>query len=725
MPDPGHLVARLEAGRLHDPFLVLGRQRASGGDVVRAFLPGASRAALVGVGEMRRVDEHGLFERTLSAADVGCLPPHHGVTWREDDDRWHQVTSPYSFAPIVHDDDLHLFGEGRHLHAYRFLGANPRTIDGVDGCLFAVWAPGVERVSVVGAFNGWHGLRHPMRARAGTGVWELFIPGLQAGDAYQFELRAVDGRVFRKADPYARQMTLRPDTACRIPGAAHHAWGDDGWMRRRKDVRWQQRPLSIYEVHAGSWRRASDGSFLDYRTLSQSLVPYVVDLGFTHVELLPVMEHPLDESWGYHVSGYYAPTSRHGDADGLRQLVDACHQAGVGVILDWVPAHFPRDDFALARFNGEALYEHADPRRGEHRDWGTLIFDYGRNEVRNFLVSNAVYWCEEFHVDGLRVDAVASMLYLDYSRADGDWLPNRDGGRENLEAVAFLRELNEAIHDRFPGVIMVAEESTAWPGVTRGPDDAGLGFDMKWNMGWMNDTLGYFRLDPVHRAHHHHKLTFGQVYAYSEQFMLPLSHDEVVHMKDSLLGKMPGDAWQRFAGLRLLLAWQFATPGKKLLFMGGEFGQDAEWSEAQALDWDCLARPAHAGIQRLVADLNRLYAGTSAMHRRDFDSEGFRWIDCDDAAQSVISLLRFDAGRHVACVFNMTPVVREGYRIGLPAPGAYDERLNTDAARYGGSNCGNLGRVEAAPAPCMGLPASATMTLPPLAAVFLEWCRQP
>ena len=725
MPVDDGFVQRLASGRLHDPFLVLGRHHAADGEVVRVFLPGASRAVLVDAGEMRRVDHHGLFERVLSATEADRLPIHYRVSWRENDERWHEVTSAYSFGPLIESDDLHRFSEGRHPHAYRFLGANPRAVDGIDGCLFAVWAPGVERVSVVGEFNGWHGLRHPMRVRDGVGIWELFIPGLRAGDTYQFELRAADGRVFRKADPYARQMVLRPGTACRVPRAPDDAWKDDEWLLQRRERDWRLRPLSIYEVHPGSWRRGDDGGFPDYRALAESLVPYVAELGFTHLELLPVMEHPLDESWGYQVSGYYAPTARLGDADGLRYFVEACHRRGIGVILDWVPAHFPRDDFALARFTGEPLYEHADPRRGEHRDWGTLIFDYGRPEVRNFLIANAVYWCEEFHIDGLRVDAVASMLYLDYSRPDGEWLPNRLGGRENLEAIEFLRQLNSVIHERFPGVLMVAEESTAWPGVTHAPDHGGLGFDMKWNMGWMNDTLSYFRLDPVHRAHHHDKLTFGQLYAYAEQFLLPLSHDEVVHMKGSLLGKMPGDAWQRFAGLRLLLAWQFATPGKKLLFMGSEFGQAAEWSAVGALDWDSLATPSHAGVQRLVADLNAYHVDSSAMHRRDFDPTGFRWLECDDASMSLISFLRIDGDDHVACLFNMTPVVRDGYRVGLPAAGSYVERLNTDATCYGGSNCGNLGRVEAVSEPCMGQPASAIVTLPPLAAVFLERVSRP
>ncbi len=703
-------------GSLHDPFRVLGWQREGAGWRIREYVPGGAVVEIGGITAAKVPGRPGLFEILV---DDGVIETHYPVSWREPGaDIRHRVISPYTFLPQVAEADLHLFGEGRHHHAYRFLGAHPAEIDGVDGVQFAVWAPGARRVAVVGDFNGWHGLRHTMRVRGASGVFELFIPGLRAGDSYKFEIAGPGGQTMMKADPYARRMTLRPDTACRVADNPGHAWNDRDWLERRKTTNWLERPVSIYELHPGSWRRGAGDGFIGFRELADRLVPYLLDAGFTHVELMPVMEHPLDESWGYQVSGYYAPSARFGDPDDLRYLVDACHGAGIGVILDWVPGHFPRDEFALARFVGEPLYEHADPRRGEHRDWGTLIFDYGRNEVGNFLLSNAVYWIEEFHVDGLRVDAVASMLYLDYSRGD-DWLPNRYGGRENLEAIDFLRRVNEVLHSRFPGVLTIAEESTAWPMVSRPPEVGGLGFSMKWNMGWMNDTLDYFSRDPVYRRYHHDRLTFSQMYAYSENFVLPLSHDEVVHLKGSLLGKMPGDEWQRFANLRLLLAWQFAHPGKKLLFMGGELGAPAEWSEAAAVDWSLLDRPAHAGIRRLVADLNRTYAGNESLHRFDCSSRGFRWIDCHDQENSVLAFERL-GGEPVVCVFNFTPVVREGYRIGVPAPGAWREMLNTDAVSYGGSNVGNAGRVEAAASPWMDYPASLSLTLPPLAALLLR-----
>ncbi len=719
MVDVAAHAARLQAGRCHDPFVVLGRHPLPGGMIIREFMPTASEVEIPGAGAMRRVGDTGVFELRLDSAAAQRLELHYRVRWREQGSDWHEVVSSYSFAPFLYDDDLYLFGEGRHHHAYRFLGCHLARIDDVDGARFAVWAPNAERVSVVGDFNAWNGLRHPMRSRGASGVFELFVPHLAAGDLYKFEIRNAAG-IFVKADPYARWMTVRPDTACRVPPAARHQWGDDDWLAQRRTSDWRSLPMSIYEVHVGSWMRAGDGGFLDYRAFADRLVPYVRECGFTHVELLPVMEHPLDESWGYQVSGFYAPTSRYGDPDGLRYLVDACHRAGIGVLLDWVPGHFPRDAFALARFTGEPLYEHPDPRRGEHRDWGTLIFDYGRLEVRNFLLANAVYWCEEFHVDGLRVDAVASMLYLDYSRPPGEWLPNVHGGREHLEAIALLRDVNEVVRERFPGVVTIAEESTAWPGVSRPVVDGGLGFSMKWNMGWMNDTLSYFSLDPVYRRYHHDRLTFNQMYAYTENFVLPLSHDEVVHLKGSLLGKLPGDDWQRFAGLRLLLAWQFATPGKKLLFMGGEFGQREEWSEARALDWECMDDERHLGVKRLVQDLNALYRRTPALHRREFDPEGFAWLDCDDAGHSTLAFTRQADAGHVVCVFNMTPVARDHYRVGIPRAGRYREVVNSDAAWYGGSNRGNLGAVAAEAVPHMGCDHSTTIVLPPLAAVFLE-----
>ena len=559
-----------------------------------------------------------------------------------------------------------------------------------------------------------------MRNRGGSGVWELFVPGLQAGDLYKFEFISHAGHPILKADPYGQSMTLRPDTASRITKPSEYDWQDQSWLDQRPHWHWINQPMSVYEVHPGSWRRRSDGSFMDFRELADQLVPYVAELGYTHIELLPVMEHPLDESWGYQVSGYFAPSARFGAPDELRYLIDRCHAMGIGVILDWVPGHFPKDDFALARFTGDPVYEHFDPRRGEHRDWGTLVFDYGRREVANFLLANAVYWLEEFHIDGLRVDAVASMLYLDYSRDEGDWVPNQYGGRENLDAIEFLRHVNAVLHARFPGALTIAEESTAWPMVSRPNWMGGLGFSMKWNMGWMNDTLSYIELDPVHRRYHHDKLTFSQMYAYTENFVLPLSHDEVVHMKRSLLDKMPNDAWQKFANLRLLFAWQYAHPGKKLLFMGGEFGQWHEWRSQEALDWPLLENASHRGIQALVRDLNRLYRELRALHRYDFEQQGFEWIDCHDSDHSVLSLTRHGDDQSIVCLFNFTPVPREDYRVGMPCEGAFREILNTDAACYGGSNLGNAGRIEASSEPWRDRPCSARLNLPPLGAVFLQ-----
>ena len=713
-------LAMLQAGRSHDPFAVLGRHRINDRWVVRTFMPQAEQVELDGVGPMSRVPNTDIFEALLDDAQAASLPAHYQLTWLEKaDGQRYSAVSPYSFGPVLPDLDLHLFGEGRHHHVYRLLGAHFLEIDGISGCRFAVWAPGVARASVVGDFNGWNGLRHPMRNRGGSGVWELFIPGLVPGDLYKFEFIGPLGHCLLKADPYGQAMTLRPDTASRIPAASVHEWGDADWMTARANWQWMHSPMSVYEVHPGSWRRTESGGFLSFRELADRLVPYVIELGYTHIELLPVMEHPLDESWGYQVSGYFAPSARFGDADGLRYLVDRCHQAGIGVILDWVPGHFPKDDFALARFTGEAVYEHEDPRRGEHRDWGTLIFNYGRREVANFLLANAVFWLEEFHIDGLRVDAVASMLYLDYSRNEGDWLPNQYGGRENLEAIEFIRHVNAVLHERFPGALTIAEESTAWPMVSRPNWMGGLGFSMKWNMGWMNDTLSYVENDPVHRRYHHDKLTFSQMYTYTENFVLPLSHDEVVHGKRSLLDKMPNDAWQKFANLRLLYAWQYAHPGKKLLFMGGEFGQWHEWRANEALDWALLDFETHRGIQSLIRDLNRLYRDLPALYRHDFEQQGFEWIDCHDADNSVLSLVRRGDDQLLVCLFNFTPVPRPGYRVGLPGAGRYREILNTDAAHYGGGNVGNAGWVTSSPEPWNDRPDSALVNLPPLAAVFL------
>ena len=697
-----------------DAHRVLGAHAHSRGIVVRAWRPGATEVDLVredgSARPMTRVRDEGLFATVLEGASfplryrVAC----HGV----------EGVDPYAFLPTFTDFDAHLFGEGRHWRIHERLGAHPRTIDGVEGVSFAVWAPSARRVSVVGDFNAWDGRVHPMRSLGASGVWELFIPGLRPGALYRFELTTAQGEVVLRSDPYARRFELRPGNASIIEGPASHRWRDADWLaaRARRDP--DRAPLSIYEVHAGSWRRVpGDGDrWLSWRELADALGRYASEMGFTHVELLPIAEHPFDGSWGYQVTGFFAPTSRFGSPDDFRAFVDAMHARGVGVIIDWVPAHFPRDPWALARFDGTALYEHADPRQGDHPDWGTHIFNLGRNEVRNFLLANARMWIEDFHVDGLRVDAVASMLYLDYSREPGQWVPNRYGGRENLDSVAFFRELNTLLHGEFPGVMVIAEESTAWPGVTAPAHLGGLGFTFKWNMGWMHDTLAYFAKDPVHRAWEHDRITFGLLYAWSERYALPLSHDEVVHLKGSLYEKMPGDPWQRFANVRALLAHMWCHPGKKLLFMGGEFAQLGEWSHERSLDWHLTELPEHAGMQRLVQDLNALLRATPALYERDAEPEGFRWVVVDDHAQSVAAFLRVDrAGRAVLCVLNATPVVRRGYRVGLPRRGRYVELLNTDAARYGGTDVGNAGAVEAEETPSHGLPCSAPLTLPPLA----------
>ncbi|HEX7113406.1 MAG TPA: 1,4-alpha-glucan branching protein GlgB, partial [Mizugakiibacter sp.] len=589
---------------------------------------------------------------------------------------------------------------------------------GVVGTRFAVWAPNAERVSVVGDFNGWDGRRHPMTVHGSSGVWEIFVPDVGAGALYKFELRHREsGRVLLKSDPYGRTFEMRPGTAACVAGPRAFRWSDDAWMAAHPD--WRHAPVAIYELHLGAWQRHADGGFAGYAELAEALVRHLAGSGFTHVELLPVTEHPLDDSWGYQSTGFFAPTRRHGLPDDFRAFVDTLHRHGYGVILDWVPGHFPRDDWALAQFDGTALYEHADPRRAEAPHWGSLKFNFARHEVRSFLISSALYWLEEFHLDGLRVDAVASMLYLDYGREDGDWLPNPHGGREDLDAVAFLRELNAAIREHRPRAATIAEESTAWPGVTRAPWLGGLGFTMKWNMGWMHDTLAYLAHDPVHRRYHHDQLTFARWYAFEEQFVLPLSHDEVVHGKRTLLGKMPGDRWQRFANLRLLYAYQFTWPGKKLLFMGQEFGASAEWDFARALDWAEAALPEHAGIRRLVDDLGRLYRERPALHAHDFDAEGFDWIDCHDALQSVLVYLRRGAGEAIVVALNFTPVPRYGYRIGLPQGGRYRELLNSDSHHYGGGDVGNGGAIEAEAVPWMGRAWSASLTLPPLGALLL------
>jgi 1,4-alpha-glucan branching enzyme len=613
------------------------------------------------------------------------------------------------------DIDLYLAGEGRHEQLYEKLGAHVTE----DGVTFAVWAPNATKVAVVGEWNNWDGRASPMTQRGASGIWETVCVDAPEGALYRYEITTREGHLLLKSDPYAFAAEKPPGNASRI-FASRYEWGDDAWIEQRRAGEPYRRPMSIYEVHLGSWRRTLENETLDYRELAEELAAYSKDLGFTHVELLPVMEHPYSGSWGYQVTGYFAPTSRFGTPDDFRAFVDELHRNEIGVILDWVPAHFPRDDWALARFDGTALYEHEDPRRGAHPDWGTLVFNFGRNEVRNFLLSNALYWLREFHVDGLRVDAVASMLYLDYSRREGEWIPNAFGGREDLEAVAFLQQVNEVVHGREPGVISAAEESTAWPGVSRPVYLGGLGFGFKWNMGWMHDTLGYFAHEPVHRRFHHHELTFSLVYAFSENFVLPLSHDEVVHGKGSLVDKLPGDRWQKLANLRALYGYMWAHPGKKLLFMGGELAQWREWNAEASIDWHLLEQHDHQGVQSLVRDLNRVYRETPALWEDDFEPTGFRWLEPNDAAQNVLAFMRVgtDPKRQLVCVCNLSPVPRYGYRLGVPLEGEWREVLNSDAAHFGGSDVGNLGAVTAEATPWHDQPFSAEVTLPPLAAVW-------
>ncbi|SCZ55204.1 1,4-alpha-glucan branching enzyme [Thiohalomonas denitrificans] len=709
----------LEA-RHHDPFEVLGRHPDGDGIVIRAFLPGTAEAAIESRDRplpMDRIPNTDLFEWRGKPDAVPeryalVLTDHHGRTRIRHD--------PYAFPPRLTDFDLHLFGEGQHRHPYRFLGARVVSVDGIRGVLFGVWAPNADRVSVVGDFNQWDGRAHPMRSRGGCGVWELFVPELEAGMLYKFELRDRNGGIHLKTDPYGRRFELRPSTAAIVEGPDDFRWKDEAWMAERASRDWQHAPLSIYEVHPGSWQRQEDGRFLNYRDLAHRLVPYVLENGFTHIELLPVTEHPFDGSWGYQATGYFAPTSRFGTPDDFRYFVNLCHESGIGVILDWVPAHFPKDDHALANFDGTPLYEHADPRRGEHQDWGTYIFNFGRKEVKAFLIASALYWLEELHLDGLRVDAVASMLYLDYSREPGEWLPNVHGGREHLEAVEFLKELNTVVYQQAPGVLTMAEESTAWPGVSRPVSEGGLGFSLKWNMGWMNDTLSYMHKDPVHRRWHHDQLTFGLMYAFSENFMLPFSHDEVVHMKRSMLEKMPGDEWQRFANLRLLYTYLFTMPGKKLLFMGNEFAQGREWNFEGPLDWHLLEHENHNGVRSLVADLNHLYRDSPALHAHDFEPEGFQWLDCDDADSSRLVFTRRGGGQEWVVALNFTPVLHSGYRLGVPVSGQWEIIFNSDSRFYGGSNAGPSGPITSRPVPAMGKEHSIEIALPPLAGVILR-----
>jgi 1,4-alpha-glucan branching enzyme len=690
--------------------------------VIRAFRP-AARAVTAQFDdgpdvELEEIHPGGVFEGTVPGAELP-LPYRLEVDYGEGGS--FTIEDPYRFTPTIGDLDLHLIGEGRHEELYEKLGSHVIEHEGVRGTAFAVWAPSARAVSVIGDFNSWDGRLHAMRSMGSGGIWELFMAGVEAGARYKYELLTQDGELLLKADPYAQQAEEPPKTAS-VVTEPEHEWHDEEWLARRAGSKPLEQPMSVYEVHLGSWRRHHEGDRpLTYLELADELSAYATDMGFTHVELLPVMAHPFSGSWGYQVTGYFAPAASWGTPDELREFVDRMHQNGIGVILDWVPAHFPRDEFALVRFDGTALYEHADPRRGAHPDWGTLIFNYGRHEVRNFLLSSALFWLREYHADGIRVDAVASMLYLDYSRQEGEWVPNEFGGREDLDAVSFLKQMNEVLYGREPGVVSAAEESTAWPGVSRPTYLGGLGFGFKWNMGWMHDTLGYFQQDPVYRRYHHHELTFSLMYAFSENFVLPLSHDEVVHGKGSLYNKMAGDRWQKLANLRALYAYMWAHPGKKLLFMGGEIAQELEWSHERSLDWHLLEQREHAGIQSLVRDLNRTYRDEPALWELDSDPAGFWWLEANGADENVIAFARrsADGERVLVFVANLSPVSRGPFRLGLPRASRWRELLNTDSSYYGGSDVGNLGGVQPEPIPWHDQPFSAELTLPPLAAIWL------
>ena len=714
----------------YDPFRILGphliNEGGSSAVAIRAFLPTAESVSVLAREKksereypMTKIHEHGFFEVVIPGKSevfpyqLKKTTAAGGVEVFNDS---------YSFMPTLTDFDIYLFNAGDHHRIHDKLGAHFAEVNGIGGVQFAVWAPAARCVSVIGSFNNWDRRSHAMRALGSSGIWEIFVPGLKEGELYKFQVKTQQGFVLDKADPYGFEMELRPQTASKVNFLTGHKWKDDAWIAQRKNTDPLGRPMSVYEVHLGSWQRGENNRWLSYREIADRLVTHVKKIGFTHVEFLPVMEHPFDASWGYQVTGYFAPTSRFGSPSDFMFLVDYCHQNGIGVFLDWVPAHFPKDMYALAQFDGTHLYEHADPRKGEHQDWGTFIFNYGRHEVKNFLISNALFWIEKYHIDGLRIDAVASMLYLDYSRKEGEWLPNQFGGRENLEAVEFVKHLNRVVHDYHPGVLTIAEESTSWPGVTNALEHGGLGFDLKWNMGWMHDTLEYFSKDPVYRAHHHRDLTFALLYAFSERFLLPLSHDEVVHGKHSLLSRMPGDVWQKFANLRLLYGLMYGFPGKKLLFMGAEIGQWDEWNHEKSVDWILLDFDTHKGVMRWLEDLNRLYAAEPALHQVDFHYTGFDWIDFQDVAGSIISFDRKSVHEKqtVIVVCNFTPVPRIGYRIGVRNPGVYRELMNSDAETYGGSNLGNGGKVLSDPIPQHGRDHSLSLTLPPLGILFLK-----
>lgn len=725
VPDAGTKVPRLSAeeaeaiasGTHGNPFSVLGLQEFQGGFFARAFVPGADDVQALTldgqpVGQLERGAVAGLFEGPL--AITSRQPLRYAAT--NSTGAW-DVDDPYSYGPVLGPMDDYFIAEGSHLRLFDKMGAHPIRHEGADGVHFAVWAPNARRVSVVGDFNDWDGRRHVMRLRADVGVWEIFAPGVKPGAAYKYEIIGSNGeRLPLKADPYARRAELRPATASIVASTLDHDWGDNAHRAHWAQVDARRQPMSIYEVHPGSWRRQPDGSFLSWDQMADELIPYCVEMGFTHIEFLPVSEHPYDPSWGYQTTGLYAPSARFSEPEGFARFVDGAHQVGLGVILDWVPAHFPTDEHGLARFDGTALYEHADPRQGFHPDWNTAIYNFGRREVSSFLVNNALFWAETYHVDGLRVDAVASMLYLDYSRKEGEWIPNKDGGRENLDAVEFLKSMNKAVYGSHPGIVTIAEESTSWPKVSAPVHEGGLGFGFKWNMGFMHDTLSYMQRDPVYRKHHHGDMTFGLLYAFSENFVLPISHDEVVHGKGSMLNKMAGDEWQKFASLRAYYGFMWGYPGKKLLFMGQEFAQRGEWSEARSLDWDHLDDPRHHGMQDLVRDLNRLYAKTPALHARDCEPEGFEWLIADDAANSVFAWVRRSPGDNpVVVVSNFTPNVLTGYQVPMPQDGVWLEIFNSDSTVYGGSGKGNLGEVMTR---MEGDRVIAELTLPPLATMM-------
>ncbi len=719
-------MTRLINGNLADPHSILGAHphKHKGRDytIVRAFHPDAVAATLIfGAArqevEMTRVHDGGIFAALVTP---GIFKDYYHIRFLFDSGESWERTDPYRFMPTLGDLDLHLVSEGTHEELYNKLGAQLTEVEGAKGVAFAVWAPNAKRVSVVGDFNDWHGLVYPMRSMGSSGVWELFIPDVKEGAHYKFEVKTQNNHIRVKTSPYAFAMEVRPKTASIVYDVDKYKWNDNEWMRERKsDLRFE--PMAIYEVHLGSWMRVPEegNRWLTYRELAPKLIAHLKRFNFTHIELLPVAEHALDESWGYQVTGYFAPTSRFGSPDDFKYFVDLCHQNGIGVIVDWVPAHFPKDDFSLRWFDGEALYEHADPRQGEHKDWGTLIFNFGRHEVRNFLIANALFWLDKYHIDGLRVDAVASMLYNDYSREDGEWVPNKHGGRENLEAVEFIRKFNELVYKKF-SAFTIAEESTDWSGVSHPTYLGGLGFGFKWDMGWMHDTLRYFSKESVHRKYHQNDLTFSMLYTYHENFILPFSHDEVVHGKGSMYNKMPGDPWQKFANLRTLYSYMYTHPGKKLLFMGSEFAPYNEWDSQKSLDWHLADDPMRQKLQKFLEDLGKLYVESEALWGLDTLPEGFRWIDCNDTDNSVFSYIRKGRERELICVFNFTPVPREQYRIGVPDPGGYVEKLNSDSEIYGGGNVGNAGYIEAEPVACHGCAQSLSLTLPPLSCIILE-----